>query len=128
MADRQVFHDPSGRRQKRFRIAVALFILLNVLSISALFATIRVVPAEPPLPVAMEHGVARTPPKSSLLATATKRVNNTIARLLGLKAPSARVVGPKKAAVAATALNKPVYVGFYVPWDESSTFSLQRHI
>ncbi|HEX3423848.1 MAG TPA: glycosyltransferase [Sphingomicrobium sp.] len=128
MADRQIFHDPSGRRQKRFRIAVALFILLNVLSISALFATIGVLPAEPPLPVALEHGVARQIPKSSLLARATKRVDNTIARLLGLKPPSARQVGAKKAAVAASALNKPIYVGFYVPWDESSTFSLQRHI
>jgi peptidoglycan-N-acetylglucosamine deacetylase len=128
MADRQIFHDPSGRRQKRFGIAVALFILLNVLSVAALFATIRVVPAEAPLPVALEHGVPRRPPKSSLLATATKRFNNTVAQLLGIKPPTARQVGARKAAAAATALNKPLYVGFYVPWDESSTFSLQRHI
>src|SRR5579864_8228724 len=128
MADRQIFHDPSGRRQKRFMIAVGLFILLNVLSIAALFATIRVVPAEAPLPVALEHGVARRPPKSSLLVTASKRVNNAIAQLLGYKPPTARQVGARKAAAAATAFNKPLYVGFYVPWDESSTFSLQRHI
>ncbi|HVI05946.1 MAG TPA: polysaccharide deacetylase family protein, partial [Sphingomicrobium sp.] len=25
-------------------------------------------------------------------------------------------------------MSKPLYVGFYVPWDESSTFALQRHI
>ena len=25
-------------------------------------------------------------------------------------------------------MSRPLYVGFYVPWDESSTFSLQRHI
>ena len=127
MADRQIFHDPSGRRQKRFGIAVALFILLNLLSAAALFATIRVVPAEPPLPVALEHGIAR-PPSKTLLARATKRVNNAVAELLGMRPPSARQVGAQRAVAAATALNKPLYVGFYVPWDQSSTFSLQRHI
>ena len=25
-------------------------------------------------------------------------------------------------------MSKPLYVGFYAPWDESSTSSLQRHI
>jgi len=55
MADRQIFYDPSGRRRKRFRLAVGLFIALNVLTVAALFATIRVVPAQPPLPVALER-------------------------------------------------------------------------
>jgi len=128
MADRQIFHDPSGRRQKRFMIAVALFILLNVLSLAALFATIGIAPAEAPLPVALEHGVARPPPKSNLLASASKRVNNAIAQLLGYRPPTARQVGARKAAAAASAFNKPLYVGFYVPWDESSTSSLQQHI
>jgi cellulose synthase/poly-beta-1,6-N-acetylglucosamine synthase-like glycosyltransferase/peptidoglycan/xylan/chitin deacetylase (PgdA/CDA1 family)/spore germination protein YaaH len=127
MANRQIFHDPSGRRRKRFRIAVALFVLLNLLSAAALFATIRVVPAEAPLPVALEHGVARPPPKT-LLARATKRVNNAIAELLGTRPPTAKQVGARRAVAVATAMNKPLYVGFYVPWDESSTFSLQRHI
>lgn len=107
---------------------MALFVLLNILSITALFATIRVVPAEAPLPVALEHGVARRPPKSTLLAAATKRVDGAIAQLLGTRPPSAKQVGARKAAAARSALNKPLYVGFYVPWDESSTFSLQRHI
>ena len=44
------------------------------------------------------------------------------------KPPSARKVGAKRATAIATAMNKPLYVGFYAPWDESSTYSLQRHI
>ena len=40
MADRQIFHDPSGRRRRRFKLAVALFLLLNVFAVAALFATI----------------------------------------------------------------------------------------
>ena len=48
----EIFYDPSGRRRKRFAVGLGLFILLNLLTIAALFATIRVVPAQPPLPVA----------------------------------------------------------------------------
>ncbi|MGN6848209.1 MAG: glycosyltransferase [Sphingomicrobium sp.] len=128
MADRQVFYDPSGRRGKRFRLAVVLFVLLNILTIAALFATIRVVPVQPPLPVALEHGVAQRPPKSTLLARATRRVDLAVQRLLGTQPPSPRVVGARRATAVATAMSKPLYVGFYVPWDESSTASLQRHI
>lgn len=128
MAERQIFHDPSGRRRKRFRLAVALFVLLNLLTLVALFATIGVVPVEPPLPVALEHGVAQPPPRTSLLASAARGVDSAIGRLLGTRPPSPRQVGARKATAAVTSMNKPLYVGFYVPWDESSTFSLQRHI
>jgi cellulose synthase/poly-beta-1,6-N-acetylglucosamine synthase-like glycosyltransferase/peptidoglycan/xylan/chitin deacetylase (PgdA/CDA1 family)/spore germination protein YaaH len=128
MAKAQIFHDPSGRRRRRFRLAVALFILLNVFAVAALFATIRIVPAEPPLPVAMEHGLPRPTPKATLLGRAQRRVNAALRALLGLAPPTPRQVGPRKATAAATAMARPLAVGFYVPWDESSTFSLQRHI
>ena len=51
MSDRGVFYDASGRRQKRFAAATALFLLLNVLAAAALFATIQIVPAQAPLPI-----------------------------------------------------------------------------
>ncbi|MFL6726866.1 MAG: glycosyltransferase [Sphingomicrobium sp.] len=128
MVDRQIFYDPSGRRRKRFALAIFLFVLLNILTIAALFATIRVVPAQPPLPVALEHGVAQRPPKLSLLARTSRQVDRAIRRLLGTQPPSPRKVGARRATAVATAMSKPLYVGFYAPWDESSTFSLQRHI
>jgi len=128
MADRQIFHDPSGRRGRRFTLAVLLFVLLNVLVVAALFATIRVVPAQPPLPVALEHGLPQPSPKTSLLTRTGRRVDLAIRRLLGTQPPGAQQVGARKATAAATAMSKPLYVGFYVPWDESSTASLQRHI
>ena len=128
MADRQIFYDPSGRRRKRFTLAIILFVLLNLLTIAALFATIRVVPAQPPLPVALEHGVAQPTPKSSLLARTSRRLDLAIQRLLGTQPPSPRRVGARKATAVATAMSKPLYLGFYVPWDESSTSSLRRHI
>jgi cellulose synthase/poly-beta-1,6-N-acetylglucosamine synthase-like glycosyltransferase/peptidoglycan/xylan/chitin deacetylase (PgdA/CDA1 family)/spore germination protein YaaH len=127
MAERQIFHDPSGRRGRRFTLAVVLFVLLNVLVIAALFATIRVVPAQPPLPVALEHGLPERAPKT-LLARTRLEFDLAIRRLLGTQPPSAAKVGAAKATAIATAMSKPLYVGFYVPWDESSTASLQRHI
>jgi peptidoglycan-N-acetylglucosamine deacetylase len=128
MVDRPIFYDPSGRRRKRFRLALGLFILLNILTVGTLFATIRVVPAQPPLPVALERGAPRPPPTTTLLARTSKRIDSAIRRLLGSQPPSARKVGAKKATAVATAMNRPLYVGFYAPWDESSTASLQRHI
>src|SRR5206468_9923100 len=128
MVARQIFHDPSGRRRRRFKLAVALFVLLNVFAVAALFATIRVVPAEPPLPVAMEHGLPRPVPKATLLSRAQRRVNAALRTLLGLAPATPRQVGARRATAAAAAMARPLSVGFYVPWDESSTYSLQRHI
>ena len=51
-----------------------------------------------------------------------------IGRLLGTQPPSPRKVGARRAAAVATALSKPLRVGFYTPWDPSSVASLQRHI
>jgi cellulose synthase/poly-beta-1,6-N-acetylglucosamine synthase-like glycosyltransferase/peptidoglycan/xylan/chitin deacetylase (PgdA/CDA1 family)/spore germination protein YaaH len=128
MADRQIFHDPTGRRRRRFTLAIVLFVLLNLLTVAALFATIRVVPAQSPLPIALEHATPQRPPTTTLLSRARKQVDLAIRRLLGTQPPSPRKVGASKATAVATAMNKPLYVGFYAPWDESSTASLQRHI
>ena len=127
MVDRPIFYDPSGRRRKRFTLAIVLFLLLNLLTIATLFATIRVLPAEAPLPVALEHGQPR-PPQRTLLARTTRQIDLAISRLLGTRPPSPRRVGAVKATAVATAMNKPLYVGFYEPADESATASLTRHV
>jgi cellulose synthase/poly-beta-1,6-N-acetylglucosamine synthase-like glycosyltransferase/peptidoglycan/xylan/chitin deacetylase (PgdA/CDA1 family)/spore germination protein YaaH len=126
--DRPIFYDPSGRRRKRFTLAIGLFVLLNLLTMAALFATIRVVPAEEPLPVALERGVPRPAQQKTLLARTSRQIDLAIRRLLGTQPPSPKKVGAAKATAVATSMNKPLYVGFYAPWDESSTASLQRHI
>jgi len=127
MVERPIFYDPSGQRRKRFKLAIALFALLVILAATALFATIRVVPTEAPLPVALEHGGPLPPPRTTLIARAGKQINHAIASLLGTKPPSPRKASTIKA-FAAAGQSQPLTVGFYVPWDESSTASLQRHI
>ena len=128
MADRAVFFDPTGRRRKRFALGLTLFVLLIVLSLAGLAATIQLLPAAEPLPVALERGKPLPPPKSTLLARTGLSLNNAVLRLIGAKPPSARRVGAKQAAAVAVAMGKPLSVGFYTPWDRSSSASLQRHI
>ncbi len=98
---------------------MALFLLLNLLTIAALFATIRVVPAQALLPIFLEHGPPRPPPKGTLLTTAGRRINRGVRSLLNARASNGR---------SAATVSKPLSVAFYAPWDESSTASLQRHI
>jgi cellulose synthase/poly-beta-1,6-N-acetylglucosamine synthase-like glycosyltransferase/peptidoglycan/xylan/chitin deacetylase (PgdA/CDA1 family)/spore germination protein YaaH len=128
VAERQIFHDPTGRRRKRFAIAVSLFVLLNLLALTALFATIEVVPAQAPLPVALEHGIARTRSQPTLLSRTAREINLAIQRMLGTRPPSHERVGARRATAIASAMNKRLSVGFYVPWDPSSTASLQQHL
>ena len=73
-----------------------MFLLLNILTVAALFATIRVVPVQAPLPVALEHGVAQHPPRQSLLAQTSAQVDRAIRVLLGTQPPSARRVGARQ--------------------------------
>ena len=126
MAERQIFYDPSGRRGRRFTLAFVLFVLLVVLSLTALLATIRVVPTQAPLPVALEHGMPAPRHKPTLLARTTRQVNAAIRSLLGAQSPGSRRTGGRRALAASA--NRSLTVGFYVPWDENSTYSLQRHI
>ena len=128
MADRAIFYDPTGRRRKRFRLALMLFVLLVVLALGGLAATIRLVPVAPLLPVALERGKPLPPPRTSLLARSQRSMNAAYQRLIGARPPSPRAVGAKRAAAAATTMGKPLSIGFYTPWDPGSVASLQRHI
>lgn len=125
MAERAVFFDPTGRRRRRFAIGLTLFALLVVLSLAGLAATIQLLPAAEPLPVALERGKPLPPPRTSLLAQTQRSINNALLRLEGAQPASARRGGARQVAVAAS---PPLSVGFYTPWDVSSTASLQRHI
>jgi hypothetical protein len=91
MDDRQIFTIlwPAAKRSARRR----LFVLLNFLT-AALIATIRVLPAQPPLPVTLEHGAAqrrRGLPARAAQSAWTKLSANFLAFAL-----NPRQVGPRK--------------------------------
>ncbi len=116
MSRAPVFYDASGRRRRRFAMAVAAFVLLVVMAVAALAISIGAVPRAPLLPVEAEHAAYTKlpPPHEPLLRRARHRLSS-YARLLG--AP-ARGVG----------VDQPLAIAFHVPWDESSTASLRRNI
>ena len=116
MSRAPVFYDASGRRRRRFAVAVIAFVLLVVVAVVALGISIGAVPRAPLLPVEAEHpALVKLPPPTGPLLKRARRGLNDYARLLGA---SPRGVG----------VDQPLAIGFHVPWDESSAASLRRHI
>ena len=113
MVERAVFHDPSGRRRRRFGVAVTAFVLL-LFSAAGLFVT-SIVSTSPgtPLPFTVER-----PPVRDLgqLAHETRRDVGKVLRRAGWLAKPSPTVGA------------PLAVAFHAPWDDASAASLERHI
>ena len=113
MVERAVFHDPSGRRRRRFGVAVTAFVLLIVAAIGLFAASIVSTSAGLPLPFTVER-----PPVRDLgqLAHDTRRdVGKALRRASWLARP-------------APAIGAALAVGFHAPWDDASAASLERHI
>lgn len=113
-----VFYDPTGRRKRRFTLAIVAFVVLLVLAVGALAVTIGAVPRQPLLPVDSEHPALThlPPPHETLIGRARHRLTD-YARLLGVAPPRTATTG-----------STPLAIAFHAPWDESSGASLQRHI
>jgi cellulose synthase/poly-beta-1,6-N-acetylglucosamine synthase-like glycosyltransferase/spore germination protein YaaH/peptidoglycan/xylan/chitin deacetylase (PgdA/CDA1 family) len=107
-----VFHDPTGRRARRMRLFAGLLISLAALLLAAFFATLAVAPQLPIL--------ALKDPRS-LQALHVETAHKLHGRRVWAKPP--RVRAPVVGAAA-----KPLSVGFYVSWDETSRESLADHV
>ena len=112
MAD-YIFHDPSGRRAKRAGLTGGILIALGALLVAAFFATLAFAPRLPLLTM-----------RDPRVLTALHQ--ETAHRLKRENLSWTRVPHPK--GVARTTTGKPLNVGFYVSWDESSRESLARHV
>jgi peptidoglycan/xylan/chitin deacetylase (PgdA/CDA1 family)/spore germination protein YaaH len=108
-----VFFDPTGRRSRRFALAVSAFVLL-VLIAGGLFAATLVAVAPAPL---LPFSVERTAPPPTHLAHAAARLAKKLYR-------------HSKWLVAGKPVKKTADIdtGFYVPWEDSSIAALQRHV
>ncbi|HEY5107570.1 MAG TPA: glycosyltransferase [Caulobacteraceae bacterium] len=107
-----VFHDPSGRRARRANLGVGLLISLAALVVAAFFATLAFAPRLPGLTLKDPQALQALHVESA----------HRLTRTLGWR----RVPKPMKAATGGPA--RPLSVGFYVSWDESSRVSLKRYI
>ena len=110
-----VFHDASGRRRRRFRVALLAFALLLVLAAIALAVTLLDVAPRQPLSFEMDRQAAPAPVGGALSRPAARRFRRT-ARLV------TRLWRGQPAA------NSSLAIAFYAPWDPASAASLQRHI
>ena len=115
MAD-YIFHDPTGRRAKRAGMAGGLLVALGALLVAAFFATLAISPSLPNLNL-----------KDPRVLIALHQ--ETAHRLKRGKPPWSQIPHPRVLAHArATGSARPLTVGFYVSWDESSRTSLARNI
>src|SRR5215469_13085148 len=112
MAD-YIFHDPTGRRARRTGMGAGLLVSLAALIVAGFFATLAFAPRLPSLSL-----------KDPRILQALHV--ETVHRLKG-KPPWAHVPRRPHADQPGGA-TRPLSVGFYVSWDESSRVTLAKHI
>ncbi len=107
-----IFHDPTGRRAKRANFGLGIFVSISALVVAAFFATLAFAPRLP--------GLSLKDPQ--VLQALHVETAHKFKRPAGWR----RIPNPTKARIGGAA--RPLSVGFYVSWDESSRVSLRRHV
>ncbi|MBB4154751.1 cellulose synthase/poly-beta-1,6-N-acetylglucosamine synthase-like glycosyltransferase/peptidoglycan/xylan/chitin deacetylase (PgdA/CDA1 family)/spore germination protein YaaH [Sphingomonas jinjuensis] len=126
MAERPVFYDASGRRRRRFALAVAAFIALILLSVVGFVTSIGAVQRTPLLPVEPERPAThRLPPPKGIVAQTKRDIRYYTSRLFGGGPAKPGTTARKQAAAG---VNPSLAVAFHTPWDDASAASLARHI
>src|SRR3954467_5419651 len=108
-----IFHDPTGRRARLVRLTGGLLVAFGALMVAAFFATLAFAPHLPDVTL-------KDPRVLSALHVET-------AHKLKGRAQWNRIPHPR-ARAGAGGPARPLSVGFYVSWDESSRESLANHI
>ncbi|HEY2707383.1 MAG TPA: glycosyltransferase [Caulobacteraceae bacterium] len=108
-----IFHDPTGRRDRRARLGLGLLVSLAALIVAGFFATLAFAPLLPQLSL-------KDPRVLQALHVETAH------RLKGK--PQWTHVPRRPNSGLPGGPTRPLSVGFYVSWDESSLPSLAQHI
>ncbi|WP_419807559.1 glycosyltransferase [Sphingomonas sp.] len=116
MTERSVFYDVSGRRRRRFGVAVAAFVALLLLAAVALAGTVLDVTPQSQLPFAVEHGTPSATRYESFFHRGDRRLRREAHKLRRLWDGGA------------VTANRPLAIAFHAPWDDASAASLQRHV
>jgi peptidoglycan-N-acetylglucosamine deacetylase len=143
-ADSPVFYDPAGRRWRRVRRTwLALAVLVTCLA-AIFIASVLINPALPSFhlrPVAsLPHTSDIKPKPLSVLANPSqqkaKKAQAELQRALattkrivpGKRASETTLVPPPTIPPPAVPTSRPLSIGFYINWDESSLASLERNL
>ncbi len=121
MSQRPVFFDASGRRRRRFALAVTAFVALLLLATTVFAVSIGIVPAAPLLPIEPEHPALHRlpPPRGGIIGRTRRDIDYYAKRLFGVPPRGTRTTRPGNPALA---------IAFHAPWDQSSAASLARHV
>ncbi len=143
-ADSPVFYDPAGRRWRRVR-RTWMALAIVVTSLAAVFiASVLINPALPSLnvrPVAsLPHTADLKPQALNLPANPSQqKAKSAREELQHALATTKRVVPAKRASETtpvpapsipppAVSISRPLSIGFYINWDESSLASLEKNL
>jgi spore germination protein YaaH/peptidoglycan/xylan/chitin deacetylase (PgdA/CDA1 family)/GT2 family glycosyltransferase len=110
--DRHIFHDPTGRRDRRMRLILGITLSALAAIVAGFLATLAFAPRLPLLALRDPHVL------SSLHKETAHRLKPVLAW---------RQV-PRPTAAKGAGQDRPISVGFYVSWDEDSRESLRRNI
>lgn len=110
--DRPIFHDPTGKRERRAKLVLGIFISLIAAIVAGFAATLAFAPRLPDAPLKDPHIL-------TALHQETPRKTRTVKSWR-------RVPRPKDSQGGAAV--RPLSVGFYVAWDEDSRESLRRNV
>ena len=112
--DRHIFHDPTGKRERRAKLVLGIVISALAAIVAGFVATLAFAPRLPDAPLKDPHvltSLHQDTPRKTKAAKTWRHVPR-----------------PKGAAAGAGAATNALSVGFYVPWDEDSRESLRRNV
>ena len=114
--DRHIFHDPTGRRDRRMRLILGITLSALAAIVAAFLATLAFAPRLPTVTLQDPHVL------TSLHKETAHRLKPDLA---WRKVPRPTAAAGKG---GGSAQSRPISVGFYVSWDEDSRESLRRNI
>lgn len=130
--DSPVFHDPGGRRWRRVRRAwLALSILVTALAV-VFIASVLANPVLPTFSLKPQRAVLPKNPSERKARKAEAELQSALAKTQyvapGKRRSHVPIVPPPTVPAPLTPTTRPLSVGFFVNWDESSYESLKRNL
>jgi peptidoglycan/xylan/chitin deacetylase (PgdA/CDA1 family)/spore germination protein YaaH/GT2 family glycosyltransferase len=110
--DRHIFHDPTGRRDRRMRLILGITLSALAAIVAAFLATLAFAPRLPSVTLKDPH----------VLSSLHKETAHRLKPDLAWRKP------PRPTGAGGSAQVRPISVGFYVSWDEDSRESLRENI